>query len=107
MKVVVAIDDSPHSKSVLSSVCKRHWPADTEFKLLTVMEPFLADGEYQPEEAELILEMEEKRADDRTKQCAAARRRLEESIAGCHVHYDVREGDPKDIIVASAVEWEA
>src|SRR5579884_1645930 len=101
MKVVVAIDDSPHSQMVLASVCKRHWPMDTQFKLLTVMEPVSVNVECDPEEAEMLIELKHRRMDHLTKQCAAARHHLEKTIPDSLVHFEVREGDPKHVIVSS------
>lgn len=39
MKVLIAIDDSECSNPVFKSVCNNPWPVDTDFIVLTVVEP--------------------------------------------------------------------
>jgi nucleotide-binding universal stress UspA family protein len=39
MKIIIAVDDSPSSSELIRSVISRKWPADTNFKILTVLEP--------------------------------------------------------------------
>jgi nucleotide-binding universal stress UspA family protein len=39
--------------------------------------------------------------------CAKARKQLEDSIANCIVHYDIKEGNVKTQIIDSAIGWSA
>lgn len=107
MKVVIAIDDSSHSDAVLNAVCKRHWPGDTQFKVLTVMEPLPIDSDSDSETVNMMMDINERRRKLLESRCSSARSRLEKCVPGSSVHYDIKEGDPKDVILTAAVEWEA
>ena len=43
MKVIVAIDESPYSKTILETIADRKWPPDTHFKILSVVESMSQD----------------------------------------------------------------
>jgi nucleotide-binding universal stress UspA family protein len=109
MKVLVAIDDSPYSDKVLNAVAHRHWPADTQFKIVTVVEP-LAE-EYRriiEQENEMSMkEIEKKRKAHATEMCQKARHRIEEAVQGSYVHFEVRTGIAASEIMDSASEWPA
>ena len=40
MKILIALDDSTYSQAALHSVLARPWPSDSQFKVLSVVEPF-------------------------------------------------------------------
>lgn len=109
MKIIIAVDDSPSSSELIRSVISRKWPADTNFKILTVLEPScvsyadLSISEYAHTAAEIYT----KRKAAARHHCEAMRHKLEESIAGSSVHYEVRDGAPWAEIVTAAVEWSA
>lgn len=42
MRNIVAIDDSPYSAQVVAAIAARRWPAGSEFKVLSVVEPLEA-----------------------------------------------------------------
>jgi nucleotide-binding universal stress UspA family protein len=103
MKVICAIDDSPYSQDVLKAVCKRKWPADCQFKILTVIEPLA-----QVNQKDLLNVPEDvlaKRKQAALSLCQRARRKLEEMHPDVHVHFEIREGQPKAEIVSAATEW--
>ncbi len=104
MRVVIAIDESPYSKDVVSAVAKRSWPADTEFKILTVLEPIEdLDGDFE----ELICQTEEKRKKQCQKLCEKIRQRLEVQVPGSIIHFELRNGRPHCEIIDAATEWSA
>ncbi len=111
MKVLLAVDGSPCSKLAIDSIAGRVWPADTVFKVLTVLEPFHPElagwhSGYVP----LALEAQQERLNE-------ARTLVEETAAllatSCQqpgteaVSSEVLEGNVKERIVECAREWHA
>jgi len=120
MKVLLAVDGSPCSKLAIDSIAARVWPAETVFKVLTVLEPFHPElagwhSGYVP----LALEAQQERLSEaRTlvKETAAliASRQAQMSAdlhavtaAGDCVESEVLEGNVKERIVECAREWHA
>ena len=109
MKIIIAVDDSPSSSELVSTITSRKWPQDVNFKILTVLEPScvsyadLSISEYAHTAAELYT----KRKAAARHHCEAIRHKLEEAIATASIHYEVREGAPWAEIVTAAVEWSA
>ncbi len=107
MKIIIAIDDSPFSERLLETVVRRHWAPDTQFKLLNVVEPFCVDEDEEREYNTIFNEVFVRRKEHAATMCAEARKRLETHIEQCHVHYDIRQGDPKQQIIQAAIDWDA
>lgn len=103
MKVILAIDDSPYSQHVLTAVCKRKWPSDCQFKLLTVIEP--TNMFVETKDKTMPEEIKEKRNNHASSFCEAARHKLMEHHPEAQVHYEIREGSPKKEIIDAACEW--
>lgn len=109
MKIIIAVDDSPSSGELIRSVMGRKWPADVNFKILTVLEPTcvsyadLSVSEY----AHTASEIYTKRKAAARHHCEAMRHKLEEAVSSASVHFEVREGAPWAEIVSAAVEWSA
>lgn len=107
MKIIICIDDSPFSERVLETASRRHWPKDTQFKLLNVIEPFCVDEDEEREYNRIFSEVYSKRKEHAINMCARARKHLEAKVPDCHVHYEIKEGDAKNQIIQAAVDWEA
>ncbi len=105
-KIIFAIDDSPYSSKVVEAAARRVWPKDSELKLLTVLEPVqLANDERS---TVLVSEIQERRRDGARKMLEEARKQLSSrEQSGQRVHFEIREGNPKQEIVNAAVEWSA
>jgi nucleotide-binding universal stress UspA family protein len=86
MHVILAIDDSPHSKEALETTIKQRWPENTEFRVLNV-----ANGQHK-----YSVEL-----------CKNVRQKLITAMPDAIVHYEVRDGSVADEIINSAVEWNA
>lgn len=106
MKVIIAIDDSPMSTSLLNTVVSRWWPKDTQFKILTVLEPICLPSEAA-DFADNLVKVYDKRMDHATKWCQSARQKLERKIPGAKVHFDIRQGSAPSEIIDAAVDWSA
>jgi nucleotide-binding universal stress UspA family protein len=106
MKVLIAIDGSPFSQAILESVASRPWPANTEFKVLHVVEPpsLLMGremGAYDPEFEAVWKALREQAKEIVAKGAAKLR------AAKLNVSEQLIEGDPKSQILDVAKEWKA
>jgi nucleotide-binding universal stress UspA family protein len=107
MKVLVAIDDSHYSKHLLHAICKRHWPADTSFKILNVLEPFSLSEWNGTAGKAMEKEIDIRRHHHAERLCSNARHEIEQHIPDAIVHFEVRTGKVDSEIIDAAAEWEA
>lgn len=106
MKIIVAIDDSPYSEYLVSAIGKRSWPVDTQFKVLSVIEP--AEAQLVDELAlQAKRELVSRRKHHAEKLTGAIRKKIEAHVPDAIVHCEIRNGDPRREIIAAAAEWEA
>lgn len=106
MKVIIAVDDSPMTETVITDAISRRWPKDTQFKILTVLEPLCVSSE-ENDYSDCLVQVYDKRKSAAAKWCEKIRERLESQIKDAHVHFDVREGTAPAQIIDAAVEWSA
>src|SRR5687767_2303112 len=103
MRVLLAIDHSPHSLAAVDMVAARPWPESTKIRLLTVNSPpYVPMGpwvELQPALEEFDTEVK-KHADDLVASMSA---KLREK--GLDVETVIRDGDPRTEIVDEAIKW--
>ncbi len=110
MKVLLAVDGSPCSKLAIDSIANRVWPADTFFKVLTVLEPFHPElagwhSGYVP----LALEAQQERMNEAralVEETAGLLGKIGDSAPDA-VTSEVLEGNVKERIVECAREWHA
>ena len=107
MRIVIALDDSAYAQRVIELACKRKWTADPEFKIVHVIEPdhlldWAGDG-WQQMTRELLI----RRHKFAEKLCSDARHKIENSVPGSIVHFEVREGHPRTEILRAATDWSA
>jgi nucleotide-binding universal stress UspA family protein len=109
VKVLIAVDDSPYSEAVVDSAVKRNWPEQTQFLVLTVLEPIPLDTKNQKEMRALIDEGTEKRRKTAKALVEAVSDKLKKQLSAeaCKVEFTVKEGSPKKEIVESAIEFGA
>jgi nucleotide-binding universal stress UspA family protein len=105
MKIVLAIDGSPHSQAAVEEVARRPWPTSTTIRIVSVIQP------YTPPATEFVLAgatLEDIRqqlastAEQITGRAAARLKGAELSTETA-----VREGDPRSAIVDEADKWGA
>jgi nucleotide-binding universal stress UspA family protein len=103
MKVIVAIDQTEFAEQILREVVLTEWPADTQVKVLTVVEPSSAPMQknFQSQNS---FARRKKLADE---MAMKARQKISESCPQCAVHVEVRCGQANEEIVCSAAEWMA
>lgn len=107
MKILVAVDDSQYSESVVQSVINRSWPKETEFLVVTVLEPIPLELADQKDLAELIEQGTASRRQFAEDLCKRVVKTLSEHLSDKKITFQVREGKPKKEIVDQADEWSA
>jgi nucleotide-binding universal stress UspA family protein len=107
MRVLVAIDQTHFWKQVIDSVCARDFPANTEFKILTVLEfsPFHWDEQNSVEWKKVAQELMHHRRDEAHKIMVEARETLARATGNCTVHTELRQGSAREEIINSAIDW--
>jgi nucleotide-binding universal stress UspA family protein len=105
MKILVALDDSPFSRTITTRLIEQLKPAGTEVRLLHVIEPPPIKAEEAaaaPQYPEFMAARRQLREHaDRLLREAAARLRE----AGIHATDVVQEGDPRTAILDEAESW--
>lgn len=105
MKVLLAIDDCRMSEAAIEELKTRPWPSDTQFRILTVVEPGrdeLAYGDARDMSAylyELVHKREEYVKSKVSEICKL--------VAAGNVSGKVLQGSIRDTIVKEAREWGA
>jgi nucleotide-binding universal stress UspA family protein len=107
MKILLATDGSPCSERAVKEVARRPWPADSQVRVVSVVEPpgplaaepYMGLADYF-EEAEAL----------KRKEAGAALESAAEKLragGGIQVSTEVLTGSPKRRIVEEAEEWGA
>lgn len=104
MKILVALDDSPYSGRVLESLTRRKFAASTQLKLLTVIEPLPEEVDHKITQTHQINEGRKNAA---RKLLEKSREALANKLPDRNVHFEIREGDPREQIIDCASEWNA
>ncbi|HYL09557.1 MAG TPA: universal stress protein [Candidatus Acidoferrales bacterium] len=106
MRILLAVDDSKFSEAAVREVAERGHTADSEARVLTVVEPMPvpADGQVWGFALDMnaIQEEQKKAAQELVAGAADTLRR-----AGWKVSTAVETGDPKSSILDQAKEWKA
>jgi nucleotide-binding universal stress UspA family protein len=106
MKVLVALDQSSHSEFLIKTAIRRKWPADTQFKIVSVIEPIdqeLEDASW----LQLSEAVNRRRKEQAESLCERARHEIEKHVPTASVHYEVKEGDPCCQVINAAIDWQA
>ena len=108
MKVLLAIDGSPHSEVAIAEVARRPWPAGTEVLVLTVIH---ATAPNMPDPSFVLAAAHVQQTQDLYEQAPAlvggACQQLRRAVPDLTVLTTVDEGAPKDVILQTAKTWEA
>lgn len=104
MKVVIAVNGGPYSDVIADGVCDRHWPVDTQFKILSVIEPL----EELTEEAEVLrFAVSKARTKAAEEKCKHLCQRIEKLVPTASAHFEIRIGTARAEIIDCATEWGA
>jgi nucleotide-binding universal stress UspA family protein len=105
MKILLAIDGSPHSQTAVDEVVRRPWPTGSTIRVISVIQP------YPPPAPEVVLagatfeDMRRQQASTAEEVTGRAADALKK--AGLSTETTVREGDPRSAIVDESNEWSA
>ena len=108
MKILLAVDGSPHSEAAIVDVARGSWPDGTAIEILSVIpaRARLAVGPAFVMAAVYVDQIEERRR-YHTMLVNAARDRIEGEAWGVQVTTKILEGNPRDVILDEAREWGA
>jgi nucleotide-binding universal stress UspA family protein len=106
MKIIIGIDDSPHSKAALEFVKKARWPADTQFTVVSAV-PIAVSAYSLVEAGAYAVSREIQEDQNRVHQELVARGEQELRTAGLTTQAKVELGDPREIILRVAEEQHA
>jgi nucleotide-binding universal stress UspA family protein len=106
MKILIALDDSPYSRAALDSVLARPWPKESQFKVLSVIEPFHPEfAGWQTTYTPVAIEAQASIHDSATKLVEEAEKSLADTFGATNVSGEVAEGYIKDRILEEAQHW--
>ena len=109
MKILLAVDGSACSNTAVAEVARRPWPADTQVRVLSVVEPaaplvaepYIVAGSYF-EEVERIT-----RQQAEASVAQAAERLRTEAVSKLQVSTEIMPGSARRVIVEEADAWPA
>jgi nucleotide-binding universal stress UspA family protein len=108
MKVLLAIDGSPHSHAALIELAARPWPNGTEVQILTVIHPSIP---LFMEPTLLVAAAHVQQAGELRHHAPtlveAASHLIRNASPGVSVTTTIVEGIPKNVIVQEAQDWDA
>ncbi len=108
MNILIAIDDSVYSKGALNSVLARPWADGTQFKVITVVEPFHPEyAGWQTNYVPLAVEAQKAITDAAKKLIEWAKAELDAKFGQSNTSGEVIEGYIKDQILEVARTWKA
>ena len=105
MRILLAIDGSDHSEAAVDEIARQHFPADSEVRVISVVEPYFPET-FSGEGMNMSLYVEiEKTARERARAAvekAAAKLRADEESRQLNVTTEVMSGSPKRVILEEA-----
>jgi nucleotide-binding universal stress UspA family protein len=109
MKILLAVDGSDCSKAAVQAVAARPWPAGSQIKILSVVEPAYVpttDAWILPEN--YYVEIDEAARDQAQAAIAYAVEQIKASdVAQLTILTEIKDGLAKDIILEEAERWGA
>jgi nucleotide-binding universal stress UspA family protein len=107
MKVLIAVDQSDFRHQILSAVTNRKWPPQTQFKILTIIEPLPFHWEQicYDDWKQTAQEILRGRKDCANKVLAESRAELIAKFADASVHTEIAYGRTVDELIRVATEW--
>ena len=110
MRIVLAVDGSGCSDAAVDEVARRPWPADSQVRIISVMElpapltsePWVPSVEYLKE-----AESAERAQAEKTLSAAAAKLHEGKGSSQLGITTEVLTGSPKRVIVEEAEKWGA
>jgi nucleotide-binding universal stress UspA family protein len=109
VKILLAVDGSDCSKAAVQAVAERPWPAGSQIKILSVVEPVYVpttDAWTLPEN--YYVEIDNAARDQAQTAIAYAVAQIKASdVANLTILTEIKDGLPRDIILEEAERWGA
>lgn len=106
MKIVIGVDDSPHSQAALDFVKRMKWPSGTRIIVLAVCQPqVVAYSMADAGVASWVQSAEVERTQEYEELAARAERELQGT--GFTTEARVLHGDPREALVSTAMDERA
>lgn len=106
MNILLAMDDSPHSQAALAGLLARPWPEGSQFKIISVVEPFHPEyAGWHTSYVPLALEAQKELLESTKRMVEEAAAKLEQKFGQGTVSSEVLEGYIKDKILETARHW--
>ena len=109
MKVLLAIDGSPHSQAAIAAVTRRPWPKGTAVKILTVLHSPTAV--VMMDVALGLPAVDAEQIDEHRRHASTlldgAGKQIARAAPEVTITTRILEGNPKDVIVEEARTWNA
>lgn len=103
MRILLAVNDSPHSAEAVKEVAKRTWPEDTIVRVLNAVEKVVLPA------GDIWVAVDHECWEEDTRRAAEILSRSVQTLqsSGLVAEHAMREGNPREAIVAEAMEWRA
>jgi nucleotide-binding universal stress UspA family protein len=106
IRLLMGLDGSPEAEFVVDEICRRHWPAGTEVRVLSVMNALVATrADEMAGIAESVRDINVEEHQWLEFLAVESERKL--VSAGLIVSSSITEGEPKDELIAQARHWSA
>jgi nucleotide-binding universal stress UspA family protein len=105
MKILLAIDGSAASQDAMAEVAHRPWPSPSTLRILSVIQPYTPPAPEAMLASATLEEIRQRETQDAEQLTRRARERM--AAPGLSVETEVRQGDPRTVIVDAADEWQA
>jgi nucleotide-binding universal stress UspA family protein len=105
MKILIALDESPHSKDALHFVSRLRWPAGSRVIVANALQPSVSAAAASPDLGYLPGEMLQEQRREAEELVAEAESELRE--AGFATEARVEVGDPREVLVSLAASERA
>ena len=100
MKILIALDESPHSKKALQFVSRLRWPAGSRIIVANALQPTVSAAAASPDMGYLPGQLLEEQRREAEELVSKAESELRES--GFATEARVEVGDPREVLVSLA-----
>src|SRR5688572_7655269 len=105
LRLLVGIDGSSYSKAAVEAIAKRSWPAETQVRLLTVVDTVMALGDEDEAEVKWLEVGDKDKWDDVRALFEPDAERLR--ATGLNAEVVIRSGHPTQVLLDEADSWSA
>lgn len=108
MKILLAVDESDYSKAALDSILARPWPEGSQFRVLSVVEPYHPDfAGWDPRLLDEARKFQESIVEEAGRLAGQTAEQIEKQMGvGC-ADFRVVEGRIAETIINEAADWPA